>query len=87
MLRWKIENIIVNNPLIRITRIHEYVHKYYLGDIKGILYFIFYRNRGVGTVKLPLHPLSLMNQVYRNIIPVVHKELAYWKEASRRNTE
>lgn len=34
-------------------------------------------------MKLPLHPLSLMNQVYRNIMPVVHEELAYWKKRAQ----
>ncbi|MBE1555613.1 tetraprenyl-beta-curcumene synthase [Filibacter limicola] len=35
-----------------------------------------------GAVKmtLPLHPFSLMNQVYRTIMPAVHKELSYWKK-------
>lgn len=28
---------------------------------------------------LPNHPISLMNQVYRKVMPVVHKELNYWK--------
>ncbi|WP_318614391.1 tetraprenyl-beta-curcumene synthase family protein [Sporosarcina sp. YIM B06819] len=32
---------------------------------------------------LPLHPLSLMNQVYRNIMPVVHDELTYWKKRAQ----
>lgn len=28
---------------------------------------------------LPNHPLTLMNQVYRKVMPVVHEELNYWK--------
>lgn len=28
----------------------------------------------------PLHPLSLMNQVYRNVLPDVHVLLNYWKK-------
>ncbi|MBS4175944.1 tetraprenyl-beta-curcumene synthase family protein [Lederbergia citrea] len=30
-------------------------------------------------MSLPSHPISLMNQVYRKIMPVVHKELSYWR--------
>lgn len=29
---------------------------------------------------LPTHPISLMNKVYRTIIPAVHMELTYWKD-------
>ncbi|VEF47213.1 YtpB [Bacillus freudenreichii] len=29
---------------------------------------------------LPTHPISLMNKVYRKIMPTVHMELSYWKE-------
>lgn len=29
---------------------------------------------------LPVHPISLMNQVYRNVMPVVHRELKYWQQ-------
>lgn len=29
---------------------------------------------------LPNHPFSLMSQVYRNVMPVVHRELNYWKQ-------
>ncbi|MEK3887663.1 tetraprenyl-beta-curcumene synthase family protein [Bacillus sp. FSL K6-3431] len=31
-------------------------------------------------MSLPSQPFSLMNQVYRNIMPSVHAELAYWKK-------
>lgn len=31
-------------------------------------------------MSLPSHPFSLMNQVYRKIMPNVHRELAIWKE-------
>ena len=31
-------------------------------------------------MSLPLHPLSLMNQVYRTVMPAVHEELGYWKK-------
>ncbi|WP_203247731.1 tetraprenyl-beta-curcumene synthase family protein [Sporosarcina beigongshangi] len=31
-------------------------------------------------MKLPVHSLSLMHQVYRHIMPAVHEELAYWKK-------
>lgn len=29
---------------------------------------------------LPNHPISLMHQVYRHVLPLVHEELAYWKQ-------
>ncbi|MFB6467598.1 tetraprenyl-beta-curcumene synthase family protein [Cytobacillus sp. Hz8] len=29
---------------------------------------------------IPTMPISLMSKVYRKVFPVVHKELAYWKE-------
>jgi tetraprenyl-beta-curcumene synthase len=29
---------------------------------------------------LPSHPLSLMTKVYRDVFPLVHKELSYWKQ-------
>ncbi|TFD98161.1 tetraprenyl-beta-curcumene synthase family protein [Jeotgalibacillus sp. R-1-5s-1] len=29
---------------------------------------------------IPNEPLFLMNQVYRKVFPIVHRELAYWKE-------
>lgn len=29
---------------------------------------------------LPTHPLSLMNKVYKEVLPAVHQELSYWKE-------
>jgi tetraprenyl-beta-curcumene synthase len=29
---------------------------------------------------IPSHPISLMNQVYRNVMPNVHQELSKWKE-------
>lgn len=29
---------------------------------------------------IPLQPISLMSQVYRNVMPVVHNELNYWKQ-------
>lgn len=32
---------------------------------------------------LPSHPLSLMSQVYRNIMPTVHEELKYWKKRAK----
>ena len=28
---------------------------------------------------IPLHPISLMSQVYRDVMPIVHKELNYWQ--------
>ncbi|MBS4200085.1 tetraprenyl-beta-curcumene synthase family protein [Bacillus sp. FJAT-49732] len=31
-------------------------------------------------MSLPSHPIALMNQVYRKIMPAVHTELAYWKD-------
>jgi tetraprenyl-beta-curcumene synthase len=31
---------------------------------------------------LPSHPISLMNQVYRKVMPNVHRELFNWKEAA-----
>ena len=30
-------------------------------------------------MKVPTHPFSLMNSVYRNVFPLVFKELAFWK--------
>lgn len=32
---------------------------------------------------LPTHPISLMNKVYREIMPAVHEELAYWKQRAK----
>lgn len=32
---------------------------------------------------LPTHPISLMNKVYREIMPAVHEELAYWKKRAQ----
>lgn len=32
---------------------------------------------------LPTHPISLMNKVYRKIMPEVHLELSYWKDRAR----
>ncbi|MBM7715852.1 tetraprenyl-beta-curcumene synthase [Bacillus thermophilus] len=29
---------------------------------------------------LPTHPITLMNKVYRQIMPAVHEELGYWKQ-------
>jgi tetraprenyl-beta-curcumene synthase len=29
---------------------------------------------------LPTHPITLMSKVYRNIMPAVHEELAFWKK-------
>lgn len=29
---------------------------------------------------LPTHPITLMNKVYREIMPTVHMELSYWKD-------
>lgn len=31
-------------------------------------------------MNLPLHPISLMTQVYWNVMPIVNKELNYWKK-------
>lgn len=31
-------------------------------------------------MKIPLHPITLMDKVYRNILPMVHEELSYWKK-------
>lgn len=30
-------------------------------------------------LSIPKHPVSLMRRVYRDVFPVVHRELAYWK--------
>ncbi|WP_342504893.1 tetraprenyl-beta-curcumene synthase family protein [Sporosarcina sp. FSL K6-2383] len=34
-------------------------------------------------MKLPVHSLSLMNQVYRHIMPAVHEELTHWKKRAQ----
>ena len=34
-------------------------------------------------MSIPSHPISLMNQVYRKVMPTVHQELSYWKERAR----
>jgi tetraprenyl-beta-curcumene synthase len=31
-------------------------------------------------MSVPTHPFSLMNQVYRKVFPIVHRELSYWKQ-------
>ncbi|MGE8206259.1 tetraprenyl-beta-curcumene synthase family protein [Heyndrickxia sp. NPDC080065] len=31
-------------------------------------------------MNIPSHPISLMNRVYRNVFPSVHRELMYWKD-------
>ncbi|MDS9470733.1 tetraprenyl-beta-curcumene synthase family protein [Sporosarcina pasteurii] len=31
-------------------------------------------------MKIPSHPITLMDKVYRNIMPAVHEELRYWKK-------
>ncbi|MHA6261333.1 tetraprenyl-beta-curcumene synthase family protein [Sporosarcina sp. CAU 1771] len=38
---------------------------------------------------LSVHPISLMSQVYRRVIPIAHKELQYWKQLANKipNTE
>lgn len=38
-------------------------------------------------MKLPLHPLSLMKQVDRNSMPVVHEELTYLEKTDAKNSE
>jgi tetraprenyl-beta-curcumene synthase len=34
----------------------------------------------VSLLNIPTHPISLMKNVYRNVFPIVHRELAYWKQ-------
>jgi tetraprenyl-beta-curcumene synthase len=34
----------------------------------------------VSLLKIPTHPVSLMKKVYRDVFPIVHRELAYWKQ-------
>jgi tetraprenyl-beta-curcumene synthase len=34
----------------------------------------------VSFLKIPTHPVSLMKKVYRDVFPIVHRELAYWKQ-------
>lgn len=31
-------------------------------------------------MKIPTHPFSLMKSVYRDVMPIVHKQIAYWKK-------
>ncbi|WP_062109647.1 tetraprenyl-beta-curcumene synthase family protein [Bacillus niameyensis] len=30
-------------------------------------------------MSLPLHPVNLLNQVFRHVFPIVHRELSHWK--------
>ncbi|RLQ97867.1 tetraprenyl-beta-curcumene synthase family protein [Falsibacillus albus] len=34
-------------------------------------------------MSIPSQPFSLMNQVYRKVFPLVHKELSFWKEKAQ----
>jgi tetraprenyl-beta-curcumene synthase len=38
----------------------------------------------VSLLKIPTHPITLMKKVYRDVFPVVHRELAYWKQKAER---
>jgi tetraprenyl-beta-curcumene synthase len=37
----------------------------------------------VSLLKIPTHPITLMKKVYRDVFPVVHRELAYWKQRAQ----
>jgi tetraprenyl-beta-curcumene synthase len=34
----------------------------------------------VSFLKIPTHPVRLMGKVYRHVLPVVHRQLAYWRK-------
>ena len=37
----------------------------------------------VSMLRIPTHPITLMKKVYRDVFPIVHRELAYWKQRAQ----
>lgn len=38
----------------------------------------------VSPLKIPTHPIALMKMVYRDVFPLVHRELSYWRQRAER---